>query len=114
VGIPVATGVDEIALAFTSNAYASTHLGEVRTLAADTAPIVMHQGLRLIPDGRIGEAETAFTLPPLTADAPAAALDRALVDIAARYGARTARVVRLELEYPQTNSFAAPAVASMR
>ena len=30
VGIPVATGVDEIALAFTSNAYASTHLGGVR------------------------------------------------------------------------------------
>jgi transcriptional regulator GlxA family with amidase domain len=114
VGIPVAGGVDAIALAFTSNAYASTHLGQVRTLAADTAPIVMHQGLRLIPDGRIGEAETAFTLPPLTADAPAAALDRALVDIDARYGARTARVVRLELEYPQANSFAAPAVASIR
>ena len=74
----------------------------------------MHQGLRLIPDGRVGQSEIAFMLRPLTADTPAGALDRALVDIDARYGARTARVVRLELEYPQVDPAAASAVASMR
>ena len=99
VAIPVASGVDEIALAFTSNAYASTHLGRVQTLAADTTPIVMHQGLRLIPDGRIGESGTALTLLQVSTK-PAQAIDAALVGIDARYGAAAARIVRLELEYP--------------
>jgi hypothetical protein len=42
-------------------------------------------------------------LPPLPVSAPGYVLDRALADIAARYGARAARIVRLELEYPNAN-----------
>ncbi len=100
VGIPVSAGVDEIALALTSNAYASTPLVQVRTLAADKAPIVMRQGLRLLPDGVFGDVPAASMLPSLTTDAPAGAIDRALADIDARYGSNAAHIVRLELEYP--------------
>ena len=99
VGIPVSTGVDEIALALTSNAYASTQRARVQALATSMEPIVMQQGLRLLPDGTMGDAHVALLLPPLSADTPARALDRALAGINARYGASTERVVRLELEY---------------
>jgi len=63
-------------------------------------PVVMRYGLRLVPDATVG-ARVRLTLEPLAAGASGDALDRALSDITERYGARTARVVRMELEYPQ-------------
>ena len=45
VGIPVSDGVDEVALALTSNAYEATHLAQVKTLANDMNPVVMRYGL---------------------------------------------------------------------
>jgi putative intracellular protease/amidase len=100
VGIPVSDGVDEVALALTSNAYEATHLAQVETLAKDMSPVVMQNGLRLVPDATIG-AHVRLALEPLSPGAPGYALDRALSDITERYGARTARVVRMELEYPE-------------
>jgi len=100
VGIPVYDGVDEVALALTSNAYEATHLAKVKTLANGMNPVMMRYGLRLVPDATVG-ARVRLTLEPLAAGASGDALDRALSDITERYGARTARVVRMELEYPQ-------------
>ncbi len=100
VGIPVSDGVDEVALALTSNAYEATHLAQVETLANDMHPVVMRNGLRLVPDAIVG-ARVRVALEPLSAGAPGYVLDRALSDITERYGARTARVVRMELEYPE-------------
>jgi transcriptional regulator GlxA family with amidase domain len=111
VGIPVSAGVDEIALALTSNAYASTQRARVEALAASREPVVMRAGLRLLPDGTMSDARVALMLQPLTANTPAQALDRALADIDARYGAATARVVRLELEYPEADVRAVPHLA---
>jgi len=101
IGIPVSDGVDEIALALTSNAYATTHLARVKTLAIGARPVVTNHGLRLLPDGSIGNDQVQFTLAPLPVDAPGRALDGALADITERYGVGTARVVRMELEYPE-------------
>jgi putative intracellular protease/amidase len=103
VGIPVAAGVDEIALALTSNAYASTHLARVQVLAAGMQPIVMRDGLGLLPDGIVSDAHVALMLHPLTGNEPGYVLDNALTAIDARYGAKTARVVRMELEYPEVD-----------
>ena len=111
VGIPVSAGVDEIALALTSNAYASTQRARVQALATSMEPVVMHQGLRLLPDGTMDDAHVALMLQPLTANTPAQALDRALADIDARYGSWTARGVRLELEYPEVDVQPVPHIA---
>jgi hypothetical protein len=64
------------------------------------SPVVMRNGLRLVPDAMVG-ARVRLALEPLSPGAPGYALDRALSDITERYGARTARVVRMELEYPE-------------
>ena len=106
VGIPVADGVDELSLALTSNAYEATHLARVKTLANTSQPVVMRHGLRLVPDETIDAARVQLELAPLSASAPGYVLDRALSDITVRYGARTARIVRLELEYPEANAAA--------
>lgn len=104
VGIPVGDGVDEVALALTSNAYEATHVARVKTLADTPKPVVTRQGLQLLPDEVAGNARVQLMLAPLPASAPGYVLDRVLSDISSRYGARTARVVRLELEYPQTGA----------
>ncbi len=111
VGMPVSDGVDEIALALASNAYEATHLAQVKTLADSTQPIVMRQGLRLLPDGVAGDTHVGVMLEPLASNAPGYALDQALSDITARYGARTARIVRMELEYPQADVATVAAIA---
>ena len=100
VGIPASDGVDEIALALTSNAWAATHLASVQTLAATAQPIVMRQGLQLLPDATLDSARVSLLLEPLPAASPGYALDRTLAEIQTRYGATTAQIVRLELEYP--------------
>ncbi len=66
----------------------------------------MRHGLRLVPDETIDAARVQLELAPLSASAPGYVLDRALSDITVRYGARTARIVRLELEYPEANAAA--------
>jgi hypothetical protein len=71
----------------------------------------MREGLRLVPDGTIADARVALVLQPLSTSTPGQALDRALADIGTRYGATTARVVRLELEYHQAGAHAPDSTA---
>lgn len=96
VGLPLAAGFDEIALAYTSDAYTRTHRSRVLAVAATDAALPSRHGLKVQPDRVAGGA-----------DAPAAmlagldsTLDQALTRIAAAYGARTAHRVALEFEYP--------------
>lgn len=99
IGIPVATGVDEIALALTADAYSRTYRSRARTVAHERAPIATRRGLTLVPDDTSAERVHGM-LDAVASERPARALDAALDGIAGRYGAPTATFVALQLEYP--------------
>jgi hypothetical protein len=62
---------------------------------------VTRNGVRIVPDESPPRSEPAQQLASAVNQPPAMALDNALQDIAARYGARTRDVVAMQLEYPQ-------------
>jgi transcriptional regulator GlxA family with amidase domain len=99
VGLPVADGQDELALAFTADAYSRTYRSHLVTLAQAPSVRTAH-GLELLADRAPGGGHLDLILPPVSPDRPAASLDRALAAIARRYGRNTAAFVALQLEYP--------------
>ncbi len=99
VGLPVEPGQDEMALAFTADAYSITFRSHVVTLAR-TASLRTAHGLELLVD-RVGDpGHLDLVLPRLSDDRPAASLNTALAGIAERYGRDTAAFVALQVEYP--------------
>jgi transcriptional regulator GlxA family with amidase domain len=98
-GIAIAPGVDEVTLAFTADAWARSKRSQVYTIAASTAPLSSQHGLTILPDYTATDADAPPVLPAAEA-LPGQALDRALEELARRYGHRTAFLVALELEYP--------------
>ena len=101
VGVPLAPGIDEIALAFTADAWSRTGRSHAMTLAVSDAPVRTLHGLVVIPDRVIGGTDPVDqTLPVLEAMPSAQALDRALADIARDFGRSTAFGVALDFEYP--------------
>ncbi len=99
VGIPVADGADEIALALTADAYSRTYRSHALTVAGNRDPLMTRRGIQLLPDRAASDAQAYVVLAPATGEQPVRALDAALMDIAARYGQRTAEFVALQLEY---------------
>ena len=99
IGIPVASGVDEIALALTADAYSRTYRSRALAVASDGAPLATRRGLALLPDDARSERPDAM-LAAVPSERAALALDGALGDIARRYGQPTAAFVALQLEYP--------------
>ncbi len=99
IGIPIATGVDDIALAFTADAYSRTGRSQAYAVAATRAPVRTRNGLMILPD-RVAGARLDYTLPPVDGAAPARALDQAIAGITVRYGRLTAAGVALAFEYP--------------
>jgi transcriptional regulator GlxA family with amidase domain len=96
VTIPLADGVDEVALALTADAYARTYRTSVRSRAR-SPEVRTRGGLRVIADSTGDGADPASEV---RVPAPGtSALDAALEGIAARYGARTANFAALQLEY---------------
>lgn len=96
-GIEIDDGVDEVALALTADAWSRTYRSQAATIAEE--PVRSRNGIRVIPDsdGSDIAALPAFIKPERK---PSDALDGALRSIASRYGAATARVVAMQLEYP--------------
>ena len=100
IGIPVEDGVDEIALAFTSDAYSRTYRSKAFTVAMTDRVLKTKRGIELVPD-RIDVSDgITHMLDPLREDRPIRALDRTLEAIRCRYGERDAAFVALQLEYP--------------
>jgi putative intracellular protease/amidase len=101
VGIPIASGVDEIALAFTVDAHGRTYRTTALGLAESAEPVTSRRGLRLLPDA-FASAAAFDRIEELPRDevAPARALDHALARIDELHGEGTARFVALQLEYP--------------
>jgi transcriptional regulator GlxA family with amidase domain len=88
---------DAVSLALVADAWSRTYRSRALTSAPEAAPIADRDGIRILPD-RVAPAGNAITPPGLTK--PAVALDATLAEIAARYGAPTANVVAMQLEYP--------------
>lgn len=94
-GVPVGQGAEEVALAFTADAWARTYRSEALTVAP--GPVTTLRGLTLLPDRRARSADLDM-LPPFAPGAGAKALPQALAGIAERYGDTTASFVALQLE----------------
>lgn len=98
--VPLADGVDDLALALLLDAYGRTMRSALAIEAPGGAPVRSSHGLTLLPSEAPapGAADGRRVL-ALPEGAPLAAFDRALADIGARYGAATERYVGLEMEY---------------
>lgn len=101
VGVPVADGVDEIAVALTAEAYSNTLRSKVKLIGAKTKEIRTKGGLVLVADAVEGDGTNVdFRLADFDATPSGQIPDKVLADITRRYGARTARFVVLDWEYP--------------
>jgi hypothetical protein len=102
VGISVAQGIDEIALALAADAYSRTYLSRAYSISPSHGAIRTKRGLSLLPDSVAGAAKPPDRMLPL-AEAPS--LDHILESIAQSYGRATAAFVALQLEYPGMQNF---------
>ena len=100
IGVPVTSGVDEIALAVTADAYSRTGRSQAYALAASKDPVKTRHGLVLLPD-RVLDDPTPLddVLPAMQAAPSAHVFDTVLASIADRYGRKTAYGVALDFEY---------------
>lgn len=104
VGIPIAPGVDEMALAFTADANGRTWVSTAVATAVAAGPVVGRRGLTLVPEtGSDAEVDRVEEMPGGDVP-PAQSLDRALARIAEVHGEATASFVALQLEYPRPGS----------
>jgi len=97
-GIEVRPGVDEVSLALVADAWSRTYRSTAVTFAASIPVVETANGVRLLPDRTTGEE---LRISAFDDRRPAEALDAALDAIAENYGARTADVVAMQLEYPR-------------
>lgn len=100
-GIELTPGVDEVALALVADAWSRTYRSRAVAFARSADPQPTRSGVRILPDRVAEEGPPEPRLPAIGARPPARALDDALGAIEARYGARTAEAVAVQLEYPR-------------
>jgi putative intracellular protease/amidase len=101
IGLPVAEGADDIALALAVDAFSRTHRVHAYSVADSMNAIRTRHGLTLLPDRKVDSIDTLDRmLPPFDGTPSLQALDKSLEDIGARYGKSTAELVVMELEYP--------------
>jgi hypothetical protein len=101
VGVPIAAGVDEIALALTADAYSRTGRSHAYSLASSGQPLPTRHGLVVVPDRVLGELKPLdVVLPPFNPTPRGQQFDSTLAGIAHRYGRTTAYGVALVFEYP--------------
>jgi hypothetical protein len=96
--MPVADEVDDIALAFTTDAWSRTFRSKALTRAEVAGPLRTRYGLELVPD-TIAAIPGAVELPAPVREDAGQALPATLDAIARRYDPETAAFVALQLEY---------------
>ncbi len=97
IAIPVADGVDEIALGLTLDAISRRATGVL--VSESEATITGRQGLRFHADRTRASASNIARSVTLPAAPPASALDSTLVRMAGWYGERTAEFIAIQMEY---------------
>lgn len=98
IGISVADGVDDIALALTADAWSRTYRSKAVAIGANDT-VTTRDGLTLFTSQKPGRPAPDFLLSLPERIVAAQALDQALGGIATRYGEGTAGFVALQLEY---------------
>ncbi|ETF01111.1 transcriptional regulator [Advenella kashmirensis W13003] len=93
-------GVNEAALALVADAWSRTYLSRVTTRSINGNPVVSGNGMPLLADQTGDQQDNNGALPSVDMTHPADTLKQTLEAIAARYGAPTAQVVAMQLEYP--------------
>lgn len=100
IGIPIANGMNEVALALLADAYSRTHRPNAVSISPSANEVHTRSGLLIIPDRLTGGPKApGRTLKPLDDKKPVAALDAALRDIADMYCRTTSAFVALQIEY---------------
>jgi transcriptional regulator GlxA family with amidase domain len=101
IAVPIASGVDEIALGLQAEAWSRTMRSQAVVVAATAAPVRTRGGLMVVPGTTIGAATpAALTINLNDGTQDGQMLDAALDAIAERYNRKTARLVALVFEYP--------------
>jgi putative intracellular protease/amidase len=101
IGVPVTSGVDDIALALTVDAYSRTSRSRAFAIASTIDPVQTRSGLMFVPDRLIdGNNPPDYVLPAFDSTPSAQVFDKVLVAIGDRYGRSTAYRVALDFEYP--------------
>lgn len=99
-GIQLTEGMDEVGLALLADAWSRTYRSQVVSFGPAEGAVTTRSGLRIIPD-RVAANWPAERLIAPQADTPWASWNTALAEITTRYGASTADVVAMQLEYPR-------------
>lgn len=97
-GIELTPGVDEVSLALVADVWSRTYRSRALTFSSSDGARESRNGVRIVPDRASWSEHNRLS--PIAGQLPANALDGALREIAARYGARTAAFVAMQLEYP--------------
>jgi putative intracellular protease/amidase len=105
-GIELTEGMDEVGLALLADAWSRTYRSQAVSFSSTEAAVTTRNGLRILPDRVATSWPSDRTIPPQTGT-PWSEWDAALVEMAKRYGAPTADVVAMQLEYPRQPSPAA-------
>jgi transcriptional regulator GlxA family with amidase domain len=99
-GIELIPGVDEVSLALVADAWSRTYRSRAVTFSSSDSALESRNGIQIVPDRVTSRWPADLRLPAIANRQPARALDEALDAIHARYGARTAYFVAMQLEYP--------------
>lgn len=100
IGLPIADGVDEIALAVTADGYSRTGRSILQALSTSFAPVRSRSGLMIVPDTRTEGHPIDRELPALGAFPSAESFAKTIDGIRLLYGRNTAYGVALNFEYP--------------
>lgn len=100
VGIPIAPGADEVAIALTADAYSRTGRSKASSVASSNLPVTTADGLRFLPDRVAGKGRAHDRMAPVLDAKPGKQLDAVLTAVTRDYGRLVAFSVALEMEYP--------------
>jgi ketosteroid isomerase-like protein/putative intracellular protease/amidase len=100
-GIELRPGIDEVSLALAADAWTRTYRSRAITFSATDGAQRTRNGVGILPDKIMANWPARTLLPAIGERQPALVLDDTLQAIGARYGARTADFVAMQLEYPR-------------
>ena len=101
VSIDLRPGVDEVSLALVADMWSRTYRSRATTFSSTADPQRARGGLLIVPDEVSATTPTSQQVLAIEATPPARVLDDTLHAIGARYGASTADLVAMQLEYPR-------------
>ncbi|ARP76958.1 DJ-1/PfpI family protein [Bordetella genomosp. 6] len=114
IGIELRPGMDEVSLALAADAWSRTYRSQAVSYAQASGAVETRNKVRVIPQAAAADWPATRRIATYTDQAPAQALERTLRAIAGRYGAPTASVVAMQLEYPWRGASAATSALAAR